>query len=222
MFYGGGYYDDEEQTSAAAKPAVDTFSKEGSCPLCGDPVDDKIVEARLVARKLGVSRDEFVKKVNSEPNHPNIAFDETTITVDGYPLTGLPMAERAFYILLYRHPVGIKPGTLNSEHLGEYQEIYNSLKGQRRKKIQNGISFDLDKRAAHYKNTINRTISKIENDENVTFSLAKVYLINIWSIPAASRVFTRNLPHIADRKVRSNFAENAGLSVFLPGEIPEL
>ena len=55
MFFGGGYYDDEEQPSAATKPAADNFSKEGWCPLCGDPLDHILADCETKAEEKGYS-----------------------------------------------------------------------------------------------------------------------------------------------------------------------
>lgn len=200
MFYGGGYYDDEEQTSATTKPAEDNFSKEGWCPLCGDPLGDRIAEARILAAEDGYSAEEFGEKVQRGAEVHLICFNKKEIRIDGNVLEGLTPSLRAFYILLLRHPEGLTPNRLE-EYDDEYRGIYLSLEGKRKqRKDRYGKplepSFQLDRRAFRYRDDIHKALDNLEKRTGMDLSGYKIFGKGRWRILNSNGFFMGNDSHI--------------------------
>lgn len=191
MFYGGGYYDDEGQPSAATKPAEDNFSKEGWCPLCGDPLDHILADCEMKAEEKGYSWEEMIQRLQDRKPAPSVILNDDAILIEGHPLEGLNPSVRAFYILVCRHPEGISVGkeNLHERYLDEYKGIYYGLNRKRKPKSDKGITFELDRRAWRYRDDINKAIKKLEERTGLDLSRCCIYGdSNCWRVLAAPRI----------------------------------
>ena len=214
MFYGGG-----------APEKGMSFSGEGNCPLCGDPLDHLIMDLQVRASEQGYSREEIVKRINASGPMPRIVLSADEIRIEGHLLEGLKPSLRAFYILFCNHPEGLEVGKdrLHENCLDEYQDIYYKLARNREAKSSNGITFELDKRAHHYRNSIKDAIQRLEDRTGLDLSKCCIHGRRRWLIPAAgTSVIWGSSPLIAIRNAQSTFATDTEQTAFPAGRIPEL
>ena len=214
IFYGGGTLEKEK-----------IFSGEGSCPLCGDPLDHLIAEFQARASEQGYSSEEIVKRLNTSNPMPRIELSTQEIRIEGHLLEKLKPSIRAFYILLCIHPEGIEVGkdSLHENYLDEYQDIYYAMARSRKIKSSNGISFELDEMAQRYRTCIKEAIERLEEDTGLDLSKCCICGRRRWFIPAAGASIIRDSNTlIAIRNAHSTFAPDAGQTAFPAGRIPEL
>lgn len=182
IFYGGGPVKDESD------------KKPGSAPLCGDPAGDLIVRMYAEASEEGIPKEMIDQRIKDGLHIANIVLSESDITVDGYKLEHLNPSVRAFYILVARHPEGIKrkvsPDPKKDKdsfdcYLGEYKEIFSKLLRTRKEKESKGISYDIDARFPHYRDAVNKAITAIEDAHKpLDLSSCKVPPTKCWKISA--------------------------------------
>ena len=167
-FYGGG---------------LSLGQTETGCPLQGDPIDDLIARTKAEMEDQGYSFKEVQERINKEPYNARIVITKDAITLDGFPLEKLTPSERAFYILVCSHPEGLEVGKFHDEHIDDYQDIFWKLNRKRKEKEKHGVSFELDRRASHYKDSIKKAIEKIEQEHpGVNLSSCKIYGEKKWRI----------------------------------------
>ena len=146
-------------------------------------MDDGIARFKAEMEDQGYSFKEVQERINKEPHNAIIVITKEAITLDGYPLEKLTPAIRAFYILICNHPEGLEVGKFHDKYLDEYKDIYWELNRKRKAKEKHGVSFELDKRASHYKDSIKKAIEKIEQDHlGIDLSSCKIYGEKKWRI----------------------------------------
>ena len=166
IFYGGAW------PSGASKGSS---NGDKSVPFSGDPLDDTIASALIRAEQLGYSEEEFNQRLENYKD-VKIVVDGTRIMLGQYELEDLDPSCKAFYILMVRHPEGLRLKDLQSDYLEEYLSIKEAVRRKRAKsKKQQHASVDLAEQGPKYRIKINDAITKLEEENGeVDLSSCKI------------------------------------------------
>ncbi len=166
IFYGGAW------PSGASKGSS---NGDKSVPFSGDPLDDLLASVQVSAEQMGYSEQEFNQRLE-DYNIVRIRVEGTRIMLGQYVLDELDPACKAFYILLVRHPEGLKLKDLQSDYLEEYLSIKETVGRKRAEsRKQKDATVDLAKQGPKYRIKINQAITKLETENgDVNLSSCKI------------------------------------------------
>lgn len=165
IFYGGAW------PSGASKGSS---NGDKSVPFSGDPLDDTIASALIRAEQLGYSEEEFNQRLENYKD-VKIVVDGTRIMLGQYELEDLDPSCKAFYILMVRHPEGLRLKDLQSDYLEEYLSIKETVRRKRAKSKKQHASVDLAEQGPKYRIKINDAITKLEEENGeVDLSSCKI------------------------------------------------
>ena len=162
IFYGGGI------------PANGKTKEESGAPLQGDALARIQAEYRAKAEDAGYSIEEILEREGKPVNKSLVQISNKGIVInERYSLELIP-SERAFYILIARHPDGILIKDFSLQRFkSEYKSIYEGLNRNRKVKFQNDtMSFNLDDKdlIRRYRSSINKAISSIDEANDIDLS----------------------------------------------------
>lgn len=190
IFYGGG-----------TPHKTGTEKNTDSAPLSGDALDDKIVQLYAAASEEGYSQQEIQKRLHEELEVATVTLTKSQIFVEGHPLERVTPSSRALYILVARHPEGVKkeknpeglPKDSFYKYLDEYKSILQELMRKREERQFFDASYEkrlcnkgnIDKCFDNYRGKLEEAITKVENShKNLNLSSCKISGKKCWRITA--------------------------------------